>query len=261
MNELREAIKRIPGVRKTYYLLRRGRMENGFHGDRIMREYVLRLLKSLAPGSFVETGTYLGDTAEFMAKGNPGLRIFSCECNPSSFAFSKRRLRRFPNVSVYNQSSEKLLSSIIGENLLGPVPLFFLDAHWYDYWPLQDEIATITQALERAVIIIDDFEVPERSDFLYQRGDGNTQPSAQTKSEPEIACNLELIRSKLRRDREYRFLFPSYTTRDSSTASLVGYVTIFQNLNSEFERFVADGWGKKFFRELVIEKGYAERPT
>jgi hypothetical protein len=48
--------------------------------------------------------------------------------------------------------------------------LFYLDAHWYDYWPLNDEmmeIAKIASVRNNCIIIIDDFKVPGRADVPF----------------------------------------------------------------------------------------------
>lgn len=58
---LKESLKKIPGVLKIYRILS-GYPEVGFHGDRVFQSLIRKLIFSLPISSFVETGTYLGDS-------------------------------------------------------------------------------------------------------------------------------------------------------------------------------------------------------
>ncbi len=44
--------------------------------------------------------------------------------------------------------------------------LFWLDAHWGEYWPLVDETKIIS-SLHSFAVIVDDFEVPGKPSFHY----------------------------------------------------------------------------------------------
>lgn len=99
--------------------------------------------------TIIETGTNTGDTTEFLAKLYPKKRIITTELNQDFFNFAKERLKNFSNVEVYNVSSEYLIKNIeYSKNTI-----FYLDAHWNDYWPLQDEILSI----KNGIIMVDDF--------------------------------------------------------------------------------------------------------
>lgn len=99
--------------------------------------------------TIIETGTNAGDTTEFLAKLYPKKRIITTELNQDFFNLAKERLKNFSNVEVYNVSSEYLIKNIeYSKNTI-----FYLDAHWNDYWPLQDEILSI----KNGIIMIDDF--------------------------------------------------------------------------------------------------------
>lgn len=65
------------------------------------------------------------------------------------------------NVYIENDSSEKFLKRLIDNNTFGEddICMFYLDSHWYDYWPLRDEIKEILR-LEKSIILIDDFYTP-----------------------------------------------------------------------------------------------------
>lgn len=99
--------------------------------------------------TIIETGTNAGDTTEFLAKLYPKKRIITTELNQDFFNLAKERLKYFSNVEVYNVSSEYLIKNIkYNKNTI-----FYLDAHWNEYWPLQDEILSI----KNGIIMIDDF--------------------------------------------------------------------------------------------------------
>jgi len=99
--------------------------------------------------TIIETGTNIGDTTEFLAKLYPKKRIITTELNKDFFNFAKERLKYFSNVEIYNVSSDYLIKNIeYNKNTI-----FYLDAHWNDYWPLQDEILSI----KHGILMIDDF--------------------------------------------------------------------------------------------------------
>ena len=79
-------------------------------------------------GTWVETGTYLGDTTKFLADNFPNSKIFSLEPQNSIFKFAKFRLRRKTNVEIINGSSEEMFEQILNK-LDGPVN-FWLDGHF-----------------------------------------------------------------------------------------------------------------------------------
>ena len=58
------------------------------------------------------------------------------------------------------------------ESITGNNPMFYLDAHWYDYMPLPDELATIANQCQRGIIIIDDFLIPDHPEYLYDEYPG-----------------------------------------------------------------------------------------
>jgi hypothetical protein len=98
----------------------------------------------------VETGTNAGDTTEYLAKQYPSKQIISCETNPEIFKYAKERLKSFQNIVLLNESSETVVQKYSKEF---ERPFFFLDAHWENYWPINDELRNI----ERGVICVDDF--------------------------------------------------------------------------------------------------------
>lgn len=234
---LKVSFKLLQSLQKTA-LAGLASQSEAFHRDKMYQKLVIELISRFHVSSFVETGTYLADTTEFVARKFRRLPIFTCEVKESFFRSAADRLRSYPHVTVVKQSSEKFIHDAISRDILGPLPLFFLDAHWYDYWPLQDEVESITSGLSRCVIIVDDFQVPDCEDFAYCIGGGGSPEFSGRTTVDTRVCNLDLVKTSLNKQHDYHLLHPAYSARDASRNqkehSLIGYVAIFQNLDVEF---------------------------
>jgi len=126
-------------------------------------------------GTWVETGTYYGDTTAFLAK--TGQHVFSIEPSPELARIAVERFKGFHNVTILEGLSENRLPQLLGE-ISGPVS-FWLDGHFSAGvtfqgprdTPIREELAAIEAHLSRlgtAVILVDDvrcFE-PSNPDFL-----------------------------------------------------------------------------------------------
>src|SRR5262249_47346298 len=157
----------------------------------VLRRLVLQLIRELPATAFVETGTYLGHTAAYVGRQVPEIPIFTCEIDPRLFRRTRAHLAKFANVEVRNQSSPKFLDQLLRIGSLGSMPIFWLDAHWYSYWPLRDELSIITSAPQPSVIIIDDFQVPGEPQFGY---DSTTSYEEEVDSDSfSYDCNLDYI--------------------------------------------------------------------
>jgi hypothetical protein len=110
------------------------------------------LIKKYNVKKIVETGTNMGDTTEYLAKNYPELEIVTTESVYEFFNFSQKRLKKYLNVSILNESSD-IVTSIEGKENI--TTLYYLDAHWGEYWPLKDEIKNI----ETGIICIGDFNI------------------------------------------------------------------------------------------------------
>lgn len=186
----------------------------GFHGD----EYLLSLVDDIMQwvDAFVETGTNVGQTARYMAKTYPHVPVYSCEPDLEAFKAARQTLRGCENGHLYNMKSPDFLYAVHKEHpsLITSMNLYFLDAHgWGFEWPLKEEIRFITTQLDRAVIIIDDAEVPDNPQFKYATYDGQK-------------CNLEYIIQGLAVGKRYSLCYPAYTERTSLHHPLVGYIVI-----------------------------------
>ena len=105
----------------------------------------------------IETGTFRGNSTVFFAHAT-GLPVHSVEANPRYFHYATRRLAPYPDVTVELGDSRPFLRRL-AERHASSTPLIYLDAHWEDDLPLREEVEIVAKSWERAVVIIDDFEV------------------------------------------------------------------------------------------------------
>jgi predicted O-methyltransferase YrrM len=117
----------------------------------------------------VETGTYRGDTALALAEIFD--EVYTIESNRDYYLQSFERLSRSRRVTCCYGNSPDWLRYLLPQ-FRQPVFLY-LDAHWYEYWPILDEIRTVAKTGHTgAIIAIDDFQVPGRPDFGYDTYNG-----------------------------------------------------------------------------------------
>lgn len=133
------------------------------------------LIKKYNIKTFVETGTNAGDTTYYMAKTYPDIQIITSEIDPYLFTFSSERLKKFDNVHTFFQSSEKTIDQIADT---AKNPLYYLDAHWYEYWPVLDEIENI----KSGVVCIGDANINDRL-YSFDAYD-------------DMHCDIDLIKDK-----------------------------------------------------------------
>ena len=127
----------------------------------------IRILKanSLKNATWIETGTYLGDTTSKLAK--IARRVISIEPQPELSAFASTRLKRCKNVEIVNDTSESCIAKVLNR-ISGPT-CFWLDGHYSgdvtfqgsEISPILVELSAISKFLEsnEAVIFVDDFRL------------------------------------------------------------------------------------------------------
>lgn len=235
------------GESNTYQIKYRLRFPMGaFNSDHIRLLMVDQLIKSFQVTGFAETGTFYGNTTRLMAVKYPKIPIHSVEVNEDYYNDCFRRLQVYKNLHLHLGSSEKVIEELLKTRQLGDRPLFYLDAHWYDYWPLCDEIRLIATYLHEAIIVIDDFQVPERDDYLFDVYKSDSD------SHGERNCNLSLIRECLGAGYQYHALFPNYRA-ESEVSKLHGYIVLFQNVNSQrLKTFINTEFVRKHFNEYSL---------
>ncbi|MEM9080454.1 MAG: hypothetical protein AAGC74_07185 [Verrucomicrobiota bacterium] len=137
-----------------------------FNGQEGRQRLVKSLLKELKIGTFVETGTYRGETAEWAVEA--GMRVFTVEVDESKREVLEGKFGGVEGVTLRMGDSREFLQGLISE-VRCPLQrvMFYLDAHWCDDVPLRREVELITAYWRRSVIVIDDFEVPGDAGYGY----------------------------------------------------------------------------------------------
>lgn len=137
--------------------------------------------------NFVETGTGIGSTIEFMLSMNytKDLNIYSIEITSELYTNCSNKFKKFPNVKIYHDRSDEGLKEIF--KILSDEPtMFWLDAHFpgADYHingacydsetdrtkriPLEQEIQIISSRnCSRDIIIIDDLRIYKDGPFEH----------------------------------------------------------------------------------------------
>jgi hypothetical protein len=139
----------------------------GFNAQKGRKRIFQDLLEKFDFSYIIETGTYLGDTAGYMAKTS-GLPVFSSELNPSLYSLAKMRLKEIPSVSLHNSDSREFLENL-GRNpeITGKKCFLYLDAHWGKNLPLKEEISIVASRWEKFIMMIDDFQVPCDDGYVH----------------------------------------------------------------------------------------------
>jgi len=120
---------------------------------------------SLKNATWVETGTYLGDTTSKLAK--IARKVISIEPQGELSTFASTRLKKFKNVEVINATSESCIAEVL-EGISGPT-CFWLDGHYSgdityqgaDISPISIELSAISKFLKsnEVVVFVDDFRL------------------------------------------------------------------------------------------------------
>lgn len=120
------------------------------------------LAEKLGLTTFVETGTFRGESAEIAHSIFD--EVHTCELSPEHYEAARRKFAGNPSVHCHLGDSAKLLAEI-SQSLDDQPRLYWLDAHWCDaadtagaesQCPLIDELRAIAPLHPRSVVWIDD---------------------------------------------------------------------------------------------------------
>jgi len=138
-----------------------------FNGQQFRIKIFTDLKDKINFDCIVETGTYKGTTTEFMAE-NVDFPIYTVEAMERNYGFATHRLRKFDNIFLQNSDSRTFIQQLATQpEMLDKTVMFYLDAHWHDDLPLAEELGLIFKHWQKAVILIDDFQVPDDSGYAY----------------------------------------------------------------------------------------------
>ncbi len=183
----------------------------GFHGD----EYLLRLVDQLAGKCkiFIETGSNVGSTLAYVAKNNPQIRCLSCEPDRPAFEQASANVSKYDNIALFNGMSQQFTEHLSKheQGIFSEQCFFWLDAHGYGFeWPLKKELEFITARFDSAYILIDDFKVPGRDHFEYDKYQ-------------EQICSYDYVKDALNPNKVYQLYYPTYQDKTSQYHPLRGW--------------------------------------
>jgi len=123
-------------------------------------ELVIALKNQFFVRNFVETGTFMGETARWASTYFE--RVITIEASPHLYDAAKTRLGLLPNVERFLGDTRAVLPTVVA-SLEGPV-IFWLDSHWSagetagkdDECPLIEEIEIINKSSNTSFLLIDD---------------------------------------------------------------------------------------------------------
>lgn len=139
----------------------------GMNGQQKRKEIVETICRQFRPQLAVETGTFFGSTTGYLAT-TLKVPVISCELRERYHHVARRLLRELPNVELRLQDSRSFLRDLAAvPAITGQRTLFYLDAHWYEDLPLDDELEIIAGHWPEFVAVIDDFLVPGSPDYGY----------------------------------------------------------------------------------------------
>jgi hypothetical protein len=166
-----------------------------FNGQSGRQKLFLDLMRAIRFDEIVETGTFRGDTAAFMALRS-GLPVFTSESSPRHYGYSRTRFVLDPKVRVAFSDSRAFLRAHFGKrDQAGKTAFVYLDAHWGLDLPLFEEIRILFALPSGIVVMIDDFQVPDDPGYSFDSYG------------PAATLNLEYLR--LGEVPEARVFFPA----------------------------------------------------
>lgn len=138
-----------------------------FNGQLFRQRLFGELMQRLAFVAIVETGTHRGTTTRYM-RSVTRVPIHSFEASPRLHSFACEALRSLPDITLHRDDSRNGLMQLASARRLPPGPVFFyLDAHSDGELPLAREVELAFHHWPEAVVMIDDFAVPDDAGYGY----------------------------------------------------------------------------------------------
>jgi hypothetical protein len=137
------------------------------NGQRLRQQIVRHLVATIEFDEVVETGTFRAATTLFFSHLT-GLPVHSVELLPRFFRLAETRCSDYPDIHLRLGDSRDFLVDLSRE-ISEHTTLFYLDAHWQPDVPRFEELEIISSAWNRAVVMIDDFAVPDDPGYGFTR--------------------------------------------------------------------------------------------
>jgi hypothetical protein len=138
-----------------------------FNGQSVRIAMFDEMLFTIPFAAVVETGTYTGETTEFFLN-RTSVPVHTVELDHDRAQAVAARLSSYPAAHVVCGDSRAFLADLASSASFPRENVFFyLDAHWNEDLPLQDEVSQVVACWRHSAIMIDDFQVPDDSGYGF----------------------------------------------------------------------------------------------
>ena len=128
----------------------------------VKRRMINRYIRETGCNTFVETGTYLGDTLDYISKRNINVQCYSIELSEHYYIKAQKRFIHRANVSLIHGDSGECISKIVRG--LNSSALFWLDGHYSagntargsKDTPIEMELKVLMESPFANILLIDD---------------------------------------------------------------------------------------------------------
>jgi hypothetical protein len=146
---------------------RRDRWGGPFNGQEFRQRLFAELTARIAFVAIIETGTDCGTTTAYIRRAT-NAPIHSFEANPRHYGFAVEQLKALPDLHLHCCDSRAGLVHLATSNALPPGCVFlYLDAHGFGDLPLSEEIDLAFRYWPEAVVMVDDFAVPDDPEYGF----------------------------------------------------------------------------------------------
>jgi hypothetical protein len=130
---------------------------------------VLALFSQFQPRVAVETGTFRGDTTEFLGRLAP---THTVESHLRSYVYASTRFLLNSKIHVHRGDSRAVLSKL-APLVRSKTCFVYLDAHWGQDLPLGKELEIVSQWHD-PIVMVDDFAVPRDAGYGFDSYEAGT---------------------------------------------------------------------------------------
>ncbi|MEJ1934058.1 hypothetical protein WDZ92_27995 [Nostoc sp. NIES-2111] len=155
-------------IGRLEYYVRRGKRSSWggpFNGQQQRCKIFKSIVSAVKIDAVIETGTYRGTTTRFIAE-NVCCPVYTAEYASRNIGFASEQLRWKRNVRLHQSDSRAFLKKIVRQ-LSKKTAFVYLDAHWFDDLPLDDELNILLSSEIIPIVMIDDFQVPDDPGYGY----------------------------------------------------------------------------------------------
>jgi hypothetical protein len=139
-----------------------------FNNDTFVQNEFINLKNNHKITIAIETGSCFGGTTEFLANNFDD--VYTIEINDKHRDIMLYRCKDYKNINSFLGDSSVILEDILKKINDNSNVIFFLDAHWNNYCPLEKELDTIAKfknKFNNLIITIHDFKVPKEDLGFY----------------------------------------------------------------------------------------------